>query len=175
MQILLILGTHYSRSPELSFLTMGALALPTYPPVAGSGRVSSASVGGPGPHTWVVLNYTLDIVGPAGRPWLQGPLACGQGKLQPPGLVRVLRSGEEGDQAIRARAAHHHRHQLQCLEGDRDFCKKSRFLGRSTKETGVAWAKPPQGLGPCPPTYPASSGSRPVLLKDRHGLCPLCS
>lgn len=74
-------------------------------------------------HTWVVLNHSLDIVGPVGGPGLQGPLGCGQWKLQPLGLISILRGGEEGDKAIRPGAAHEHGHQLQSLAGQREYEK----------------------------------------------------
>lgn len=72
----------------------------------------------PGSLTWVMLNHSLDIIGPLWGPRLQGPLGCGQWELQSPGLICILGGGEKRNKAIRPGAANHHGHKLHSLEGE---------------------------------------------------------
>lgn len=128
-----------------------------------------------------MLNHSLDIIGPVRGPRLQWPLACGQGKLQPPGLVSILRGSEEGDKPISAGAAHQHRHELQSLAGETKVCKTPNTRGPGTDEQLASWLQV-KGMwsvpGKSPTAHQALGGlescprEESVLQECRSELCP---
>lgn len=70
----------------------------------------------PGSHTWVMLNHSLDVIGPLWGSRLQGPLGCGQWELQAQGLICILRGGKKRNKPICPGAANQHGHKLQSLK-----------------------------------------------------------
>lgn len=130
--------------------------------------------------TWIVLDHSLHIVGPVRGPRLQRPLVCGQGKLQPPGLISILRGGKEGDKPIRPGAAHEHSHKLQSLAGETKSVPNSQHhssegCGAWDRQGGdpkCLWEEPAyrSGLGDLGPAPHGSSG--PGQQECRPGLCP---
>lgn len=70
----------------------------------------------PGSHTWVMLNHSLDVIGPLWGSRLQGPLGCGQWELQALGLVCILGGGKKRNKPICPGAANQHGHKLQSLK-----------------------------------------------------------